>query len=119
MAIVLFSHLGEVPIKGIKEEEIEGRTIGEVIANIEKKHPGFKEIIFKDESESEFDTSTRVIFRPIVGQDAIDAEVLFYGPDTVVIDSPSDSRVIASGDNVLFSILKPERFLCATPLTQT
>jgi len=45
-----------------------------------------------------------------VGPDAIDAEALFYGPETQVVESPSDPRPIGNNDQLLFSILNPDRF---------
>lgn len=110
MAVVWFSHLGETPIKGVKKEEILGCSIGEIIANLEKKHPGFKNIILKEGDKSTFDISTRVTFRPKVTRDSIDTEALFFGPETQSIESPDDTRVIENEDHLLFSILKPERF---------
>ena len=91
MATVWFSHLGETPIKRDKKDVIEGIDLGEVIANVEKKYPGFKEVIFKDKSETAFDISTRVVLQPMVGRDAIDAEVLFFDADTLTVESSDDT----------------------------
>ncbi len=109
MAVVWFSHLGETPIQGVGKEEIQGKKISEVISNIENSHPGFKNIIFSGTDETIFNISTRVVFQPMVGTDSNDVEALFYGAETQFVESPDDPRPIGSNDQLLFSILNPDR----------
>jgi superfamily II DNA/RNA helicase len=111
MTTVWLSHLGENSISGLGQIDADGNTIRQIIESIEKAHPGFESVVLSKKSKSKFDVSTRVYYRPAIIEDANNQRVIHLPEEqTSIIESPDDPRVIAKEDNVLFSILKPDKF---------
>jgi len=110
MAIVSFSHLGEEPISGTSQLIVNGGTIREIIDELEKQKPGFRDLVLSNKSNDHFNIATRVYFNPKVEEDACEQEIFAIDEETTVLESPSDTTVINPDDRLLISLLNPYKF---------